>query len=1055
MSACNRSTTPTPCRGPYSRPEPMSVAHFPLCFFLVAELALVVSGWLLLFATPARAERLPVTTYGLPDGLPSTFIHHIMSDSRGLLWFATRDGLARFDGARFVTYGMDHGLPVPTVTYLLETRDGHYWVGTTGAGLCRMDSSAARVAVPADDRRRLFHCVSLGSASADRINMLDEDAAGRILVGTEVGLFMAMPSTALTVRFIDLSVSGAPPDRNNIRTLLSGDNGDIWVGGPQGLIRVLGDGRIMSYPEPRAWPTPDVWDIIRGDAGAVWILYSRGLRKLRVPSTHDASSGAADQDVWTGITDVRRRALARSSDGHVWIGTDHGLINFDGRQQRVYGLGHGLPAGDVLRIAEDRDANLWIAALSGLFKLNREGFITYDRADGLPRMPINTLLEDPDGHVVAAGGRWVLGRFNGAGFTSATPALSEQWVPAWAAQLALVDRHGGWWMLGSAAGLAWFAGVGEVEQLDRRAPTALYMLRDGLPGEIPYRLLEDHRGDVWIGSRGNPSGLGRWQRATGRFEIFPDAQGNVPGDGPSALTEVAPGTLWVGFYQGGLARHRGGRFERIDGDNVPRGMITAIYHDDHRRLWIGSNTDGLIRVDDPSADRPTFVRYTTAEGLASNNVRCVISDDAGRIFAGSVRGVDRLDPLTGSVRHYTTADGLANDFVMSALRDRRGDLWFGTQDGLSRLVRGTSRPTTSPPIWIEAVRVRDVALPVSHLGQQIVRGLSLAPDQNHVEIDFYTVEFRAGGPAKYQYRLEGADDTWSRPTEDRTVRYSRLSPGPYQFAVRAVNADGVTSDAPARVEFIILPPFWQRWWFRASTAVAIAGLVFAAHRRRIARLLAAERVRMRIAADLHDDLGGTLSRIALQSEIARREAAGPAGKTSARLADIADTARAAVEAMDDVVWSVDPRRDDVGSLLSRIREHASEVLEASGIELLVDSPARLDHITLDPAARRHLFLLLKEAVSNAARHSGAATLSLHVQVVDRLLRIELQDDGRGFDPVGLGAAQGHGLDNMRERGRQLGGELTIDTSPAGTRLALAIPIRRGIRMNMRFPIIRK
>jgi ligand-binding sensor domain-containing protein len=143
--------------------------------------------WMLLvFGAPARAERLPVKTYGLADGLPSTFVDHIVSDSRGLLWFSTRDGLARFDGSRFVSYGIEDGLTVPQVSFLLESRKGMYWIATNGGGVCRMDPAAMRFALAAEQSNTStrastrFERISLGEPAADRVNVLHEDPFGRI-----------------------------------------------------------------------------------------------------------------------------------------------------------------------------------------------------------------------------------------------------------------------------------------------------------------------------------------------------------------------------------------------------------------------------------------------------------------------------------------------------------------------------------------------------------------------------------------------------------------------------------------------------------------------------------------------------------------------------------------------------------------------------------------------------------------------------------------------------------------------------------------------------------
>jgi signal transduction histidine kinase len=203
--------------------------------------------------------------------------------------------------------------------------------------------------------------------------------------------------------------------------------------------------------------------------------------------------------------------------------------------------------------------------------------------------------------------------------------------------------------------------------------------------------------------------------------------------------------------------------------------------------------------------------------------------------------------------------------------------------------------------------------------------------------------------------------------------------------------------------FVILPPVAQRWWFRGSVFVGVILIVLAGHRYRVARLLALERVRMRIAADLHDDIGGSLSRISIQSEVACRETEALGERPRHRLAEIADHARTLVDALSDVVWSVDPGKDDLASVCRRIREYADDVLASNGVRWTYTSSPNLESVKLDPQARRALFLLLKEAVTNAARHARARSVSLNVELAGRELRAELTDDGCGFDRTGSNA----------------------------------------------------
>ena len=677
--------------------------------------------WMLLvFGAAARAERLPVKTYGLADGLPSTFVDHIVSDSRGLLWFSTRDGLARFDGSRFVSYGIEDGLTVPQVSFLLESRKGMYWIATNGGGVCRMDPAAIRFALAAEQSKTStrastrFECTSLGESGADHVNVLHEDPFGRIWVGTDGGLFRFDVGSSGRNRPSRIDISGAWGDGHpvGVSALTSGAAGEMWVGTGRGLVRLFDDDSAVRYPVPSTAAESPVRDMARGVDGQLWVAYPRGLlRFCAAPYTclpaHPIDASTRRMDRPSG-REIGESALALSTTGRVWVGTDRGVLEFDGHGFRQYGAAHGLPSRLISELAEDRDQNLWIASLSGVMKLNPDGFLTYDEHDGLTSARIHALFENARGELFAVGGNWMVSRFDGTRFESVTPRVPPG-PPRWGAQLAFLDRGNSWWILGDTA-LSRYPPVERLEQIDGRAPRLVYPDRQGIAAQRFAQLFEDARGNVWWSSAGDQGGLGRWNPETG-FVRFSGVYGDVPGDRPSAFGEDASGNVWIGFYKGGLSRYDGSRFERISGERAPGGTITAIHRDTRGRLWIGSASDALTRVDNPGVPHPTFVRYTKTDGLSSGNVRCITSDALGRVYVGTVRGVDRLDPASGIVRRYTTEDGLANGFVTAALHDSSGRLWFGTLDGLSRLVSTGERPSAQPSTWIEGWRVNGVAQP--------------------------------------------------------------------------------------------------------------------------------------------------------------------------------------------------------------------------------------------------------------------------------------------------------------------------------------------------------
>jgi signal transduction histidine kinase len=534
----------------------------------------------------------------------------------------------------------------------------------------------------------------------------------------------------------------------------------------------------------------------------------------------------------------------------------------------------------------------------------------------------------------------------------------------------------------------------------------------------------------------------RWERATGIVHEHRAETGVPPNTDFTAFREDRAGNLWIGTAEGGgLLRYRDGKFKRFTTDDgAPPGWVIWLYLDHAGRLWIASQLGGLNRIDDPTADVLRVVRYTTLDGLSSNNIRSITEDERGRIYAGTGHGIDRLDLETGAVKHFTVADGLPKGIIEHAYRDRQGTLWFGSVYGLSRFVPEKQESLMLPSVYLTGLRIEGVPWPVSELGATDLPTLDFAPNQRQVSVDFVGLGASLGEELRYQYYLEGANDDWTAPTTERTINFASLAPGAYRFRVRALVADGRVSSSPATFAFRIAAPIWQRGWFLALAAVVAGLAIYSLYRYRLGRLIELERVRTRIATDLHDDIGSSLSQVSVLSEVIRRRV-GHEESVAEPLSTIATLSRDLVDSMSDIVWAINPRRDRLSDLTQRMRRFASDVLSADDIEFSFNVPDPQRNLRLGPDMRRELFLIFKEGINNIVRHSGCATVEITFLVTDGALDLTLRDDGRGFDPES--ASEGNGLDSMRRRAQKLGGKLHIRSSTErGTEINLKAPLAR-------------
>jgi ligand-binding sensor domain-containing protein/signal transduction histidine kinase len=1008
-------------------------------------------------------SQLPVKIYTTADGLADNRINKIVRDSRGYLWFCTQEGLSRFDGYSFTNYGPRQGLPPRAINDMLETRTGEYWLATNG-GLVRFDPESA-------DRKFSVFLPDDGEASHS-INTIVEDRAGGLWCGTYGGLYRferfkdGDSRTPAGWRFRRLEIGmpegGVEPMRVN--ALLEDRRGTLWIGAESGLYRLLPNGTADRFTTGNGLPINSIHALLEDHLERLWVGTYGGLCRMTPDRTafrrivehiYTAADGLANDDVMS---------LLESSTGKLWVGTAGGLSELlpepleKSRALKRYTMANGLGGPEINSIAEDRNDNLWIGS-DGAMKITQSNFTTFTAADGLTpvgsapsSVRISSIFQDRSGalYVTTGDGRKpFLSRLEGEQFKSILPNLPTRVASlGWGThQIALQDRAGDWW-IATANGLVRLAPPARFEQLAHAPVKAIYTTVDGLLNDIVLRIFEDSRGDIWVASFGN--GLTRWDRRTASFQRYAtdgrrDAKDGDPllGRSISAFGEDRAGDVWIGLVGGDVVRFRNGKFAQFgETDGLGAGGVRDIYCDRAGRVWIGTSRGGVTRIDSPESDRPRFTNIGISLGLSSARAECITEDRWGRIYVCGGRGIDRLDPAApngaGLTKHFTTADGLASGNLEAAFADREGNLWFGTTLGLSRLAPEPDPPQSAPRILISGLRIGGVPYPLSDLGVDHLSGIQLKPDQTQFEVSFLGLSFEAGEVLRYQFMLANADRDWGPLTVQRTVNYASLKPGSYRFLVRAVNSAGIGGPAPASIAFTILPPVWQRWWFLALCACAAMSVLYAVHRARVARVVQLERVRTRIATDLHDDIGASLSQIAVVSEVlSQRE--GAQDQFREPLSQIANDSRELVGSMSDLVWTIDPRRDHLHDLVQRMRRFSSDMFTARNIQFRFSVPAGDLRLTVDQ--RRQIFLIFKEGVNNIVRHSDCTEAEVGLTLEANTLVLRVQDNGRGLDLSQAG--RGNGLSGMQARAETLGGEVEIAGGRGcGTDITLRVPLGR-------------
>jgi signal transduction histidine kinase/streptogramin lyase len=703
------------------------------------------------------------------------------------------------------------------------------------------------------------------------------------------------------------------------------------------------------------------------------------------------------------------RALCEDREGNLWVGTGNGLaILREGKVATVNSPDRWQGRG-LLSIAAARNGALWIGTEgAGLYRVNQGEWQHFGAPEGISNLFVWAVSEDDRGRIWA--GTWGAGMFVQQGNRfERPPGLEDETVPMLA--LLQVGPEDTW--IGTEVGLIHYQG-GSLERYGRNK---------GLIYPDVRAVVRDGEGNVWFGMLGGGLGLIRG----GAVRQFRKANG-LSSNFIQCLHVDQDGSLWIGTFGGGLNRLKEGRFAAIGtSQGLPNDVICSIVDDERGNFWFSSH-GGLFRVNKELLN-------LCADGL-TNSVYCLTYDKGD--------GLPTLECSGG--------------FQPSGCVTPDGRLWFPTSKGLVVLDPNERNINHLPP----PVVIEDLVAG----GQSVLddaaddESLRIPPGRSRFEFRYTGLSLAAPQKVKFKYRLEGLETEWVDAGVKRSAEYSFIPPGDYVFHVIACNNDGIWNETGASLAFTVLPHFWQTWWFRllggTLVAAGIGGGVWFDTRRRMRRKVerlereqAVERERARIAKDIHDDLGASLTRITLLSQSARDELDDRA-RAVVNLDRIYGTARELTRAMDEIVWAVNPQHDTLDSLASYLSRFAQDFLGAANVSCRLDVSAQLPAWPLTAEVRHNLFLAFKEALHNAVRHAAATEVQVSLQLQTPAFILAVEDNGRGFEAAALTPpppepgrlTRGQGLANMRRRLAEIGGRCDVRSAPGrGTRIEFLVPVK--------------
>lgn len=979
--------------------------------------------------------------WGVARGFTGGSVTAIAQTPDGYLWIGSERGLFRFDGLTFRAYpqAVPTSLPIGPIESLTTDAQGNLWIVLQSTKILRYRD---------------------GKFELGR----DE---------SEAGITSATTTTDGAILFASLALGPLTYNSGKFE-ILSAQNGPTnYASSPSPANDELTTRRSWATgitAHRLAEPNSAVLAMVQAPDGRLWLgTQDKGLFFFKDGRISSVPSLSKNEKI---------NCLLLADNGGLWIGTDSGLLRWNGSVVSAEDMPASLAHQSILALARDRDSNIWIGTRHGVFRFNSQGVFPIDATEPAQPTSVGAIFQDREGNIWLGTSRG-LERLRDSPFVSFTlskTGASESYGPVY------VDSQGRTWFAPLAGGLYWLKGgqTGSVAN-------------DGLNKDVIYSITGGP-GEIWVGRQ--QRGLTRLRFDSSSFsaktftEIDGLAQNNV-----YSVFEARDGSVWAGTLNGGVSRFKDGKFSSYTTlDGLASNTVNAITETSDGAIWFGT-PNGVT-----SFSPGKWQTYSTQNGSNSAEVNCLLEGSGHNLWIGGAGGISFLasgrvqvpqnlpdvlrDPVFGiaedhagwlwvstsnhvlrvnrekllngtltpsDLRQFGLDDGLSGlegvKRQQSVFADTLGHIWFSMNRGLS-VVDPARLTNATPPVVVQIDSVMADGAPVD-----LASSVRIPSTRHRLTFAFSGLSLSVPERVRYRYRLDGFDKNWSEPAAARDAIYTNLSPGSYTFRVIASTNDGIWTDAGTALPVAIVPQFYQTKWFFMLAAALAGVIVWLAYQRHVQQVTARldlqykERLseRTRIARELHDTLLQSFQGLMLHFQRARNLLPTDPVQAGQRLdSALAGAEQAIVEGRNAI--------HDIRST-ALVNEDLAQAMNALGQELSVSdtgTPSAALNVVeegatrpLDPVVRDEIYRIVREALRNAFSHARAKNIETEIAYGEKLLRIRIRDDGVGIDPQVLarGDRTGHwGLPGMRERASQIGGHLDVWSElGAGTEVELTVP----------------
>ncbi|HTQ29459.1 MAG TPA: two-component regulator propeller domain-containing protein [Puia sp.] len=985
----------------------------------------------------------------------------IIQDNKGFMWIGTTNGLQKFDGYAHTAY---HHNPYDTqsissdnITLLLKDRENDIWVLTAFSGFNRFNPSTEK-----NTRISGLDNPSVRDLDNSSSACLDDEGNAWLLSNNSIARYDLRQHKLVAYDDLFPKEPGMAMTKSIV---YDQQKGNIWVNSLLFGVCMLDPKHRILYDRVHNPERLPVFDLAR-DPGTLYIdrdenlwmnTYSGKLYRYNL-NTHEIKEYSFnDPDDPSGKKkNILIDCILQDKRGTIWMGArKHGLLAYSPATDsfRSIPLNRKSPGGldydeYLLCLCEDREGNIWIGTDNGVFLFNpyRQPFNSIDLPEGkngsLNTTHVLALTETDDGDI------WVATYGEGIHVFSNQLQYKATYSHRPGNRSAIGDpADHAWCFLRQPEGKIWVGGQhGWLSTYDPADGTFITSQPAAFLQSTIINMVTDSAQNIWLALY---SGLARWDRLKKTFTRCPEIISNHGSNIRQVFDLLVDNkqNLWLATQNNG--------FQKFDVDSQ---RYTRMYVPDHKlsrgisdisvqciekvndTLFALGTSSGGINLFNPSTDRFSYI--TVRDGLPSNNITALHFQAPNHLWVATSMGLCKVNITTNTVFHYGLEDGIVADVFNDCTRfcnTKDGRLLIGYSGGFVSF-RPDSIDNKEPPekVTITGFRVFDQPLLVDSILDKS-DSMLLSYDHNFITINYASLSFLEPDRIKYYYKLQGVDPDWVKAGQQRFATYTNLSPGTYSFSVRCENREGIGSEQTTSLLIVILPPFWQTWWFKCLLVGVVLILLYGLYRYRINQLLKMQAMRNDISKDLHDDVGATLGSISILSEVARHNMqSGSRDQAYSLLVKISNNAKEMVDKMSDIVWAINPKNENLQRIVQRLTEFGLEPCTSKSIRMEIHADeSSLRHV-LPMEAVKNIYLLVKEAMNNAIKHADCKNLSVSFTCISSVLHISIADDGKGFDPQKI--KHGNGLVNMESRVKEMKGDMSIRSDEKNTTVVFRMPI---------------